>query len=101
MPKNVQTTAQLHSSHTLVKEKNSSKQSESVSHSVSDSLVTPWTITHQASLSIEFSRQEYWSRLPFSFPEDLPYPGIEAGSPVLQADSLLWRSIVRKTQEFD
>ena len=36
-----------------------------------------------------FSRQEYWSRLPFSFPGDLPHPGIESGSLTLQADSLL------------
>ena len=39
-------------------------------------------------LSMEFSRQEYWSGLPFPSPEDLPDPGIEPGSPVLQADSL-------------
>ena len=37
----------------------------------------------------EFSRQEYWSRLPFPSPEDLPKPGIEPGSPALQVDSLL------------
>ena len=42
----------------------------------------------QAPLSIEFSRQEYWSGLPFPFPGDLPDPGIKPGSPVLQADSL-------------
>ena len=42
----------------------------------------------QASLSVEFSRQEYWSGLPFPFPGDLPDPGIESGSPTLQADSL-------------
>ena len=35
-----------------------------------------------------FSRQEYWSGLPFPFPEDLPNPGIEPGSPALQVDSL-------------
>ena len=35
-----------------------------------------------------FSRQEYWSGLPFPSPEDLPHPGIEPGSPALQADSL-------------
>ena len=50
-------------------------------------LVTPWTIAHQAPLSMEFSRQEYWSRLPLPSP-DLPDPGIEPGSPALQADSL-------------
>ena len=41
--------------------------------------VTPWTIAHQAPLSMEFSRQEYWSGLPFSSPGDLPEPGIEPG----------------------
>ena len=40
-------------------------------------LVTPWTIACQAPLSIGFSRQEYWSELPFPSPEDLPDPGIE------------------------
>ena len=50
--------------------------------------VTPWTVAHQAPLSMEFSRQEYWSRQPFPSPADLPNPGIEAGSPALQADSL-------------
>jgi len=40
-------------------------------------------------LSVEFSRQEYWSGLPFPSPEDLPDPGIELWSPALQADSLL------------
>ena len=43
---------------------------------------TPWTIAHQAPLSLEFSRQEYWSGLPFPFPGDLPEPGIELTSPV-------------------
>jgi len=38
---------------------------------------------------MEFSRQEYWGGLPFPFPGDLPDPGIEPGSPMLQADSLL------------
>ena len=51
-------------------------------------LVTPWTVAHQAPLSIEFSRQEYWSRLPLPSPGDLSYPGIEPGSPALQADFL-------------
>ena len=50
--------------------------------------VTPWTVAHQAPLSIEFSRQEYWSGLPFPSPGDLPDPGIESSSPELQADSL-------------
>ena len=50
--------------------------------------VTPWTVAHEAPISIEFSRQEYWSELPFSSPGDLPDPGIEPGSSVLQADTL-------------
>ena len=45
-------------------------------------------IAHQAPLSMGFSRQEYWSGLPFPSPGDLPDPGIEARSPALQADSL-------------
>ena len=49
---------------------------------------TPWTIAFQAPLSMEFSRQEYWSGLPFRSQGDLPDPGIEPGSPALQADSL-------------
>ena len=51
-------------------------------------LVTPWTVTHQPPLSMGFPRQEYWRELPFLSPEDLPNPGIESGSPVLQVDSL-------------
>ena len=51
--------------------------------------VTPWTVAYQAPPSMEFSRQEYWSGLPFPSPEDLPNPGIEPGSPTLQADTLL------------
>ena len=51
--------------------------------------VTPWTVAHQAPLSIELSRQEYWSRLPFPPPGDLPDPRTEHWSPALQADSLL------------
>ena len=43
----------------------------------------PWTVAHQAPLFMEFSRQEYWSGLPFSPPEDLPDPGIEPASPAL------------------
>ena len=52
-------------------------------------LVTPGTVALQAPLSMGFSRQEYWSGLPFPSPEDLPDPGIEPGSPALQVDSLL------------
>ena len=52
------------------------------------SFVTLWTITHPASLSMEFSRQDYWSGLLFLSPEDLPNPGIELWSPALRANSL-------------
>ena len=44
---------------------------------------TPWTIAHQAPLSMGFSKQEYWSGLPFPSPGDLPHPGIEPASPAL------------------
>ena len=47
--------------------------------------VIPWTVAHQALLSMRFSRQEYWSGLPFPPPEDLPNPGTEPGSPVSPA----------------
>ena len=49
---------------------------------------TPWTVALQAPLSMGFYKQEYWSGLPFPSPGDLPNPGIEPGSPTLQADSL-------------
>ena len=49
---------------------------------------TPWTVANQAP-SVRFSRQEYWSELPFPSPADLPDPGIEPESPSLQADTLL------------
>ena len=51
-------------------------------------LATPWTVAHKVLLSTGFSRQEYWSGLPFPSPGDLPDPGIESMSPSLQADSL-------------
>ena len=49
---------------------------------------TLWTVAHQATLSMGFSRQEYWSGLPFPSPGDLPDPGIKPRSPALQADAL-------------
>ena len=49
---------------------------------------TPWTVAYQASLSMGFSSQEYWSGLPFPSPGDLPDPRIEPRSPTLQADTL-------------
>ena len=48
----------------------------------------PWTVAYQVSPSMGFSRQEYWSGLPFPSPGDLPYPRIEPGSPTLEADAL-------------
>ena len=50
---------------------------------MSDSSVTPWTVAHQAPLFMGFSRQDYWSGLPFLPPGDLPGPGIEPVSPAL------------------
>ena len=51
-------------------------------------LATQWTVARQVPLSLGFSRQEYWSGLPFPSPGDLRDPRIEPGSPALQADSL-------------
>jgi len=51
-------------------------------------LATSWTVAYQVLPSTEFFRQEYWSRLPFPSPGDLPYPRIEPRSPALQADYL-------------
>ena len=50
--------------------------------------VTPWTVAYQALPSMGFSRQEYWSGLPFPSPGDLPDPGIKPGSLAFQADAL-------------
>ena len=50
---------------------------------------TSWTVAYQAPRPMGFSRQEYWSGLPFPSPGDLPYPGIKPWSPALQADSVL------------
>ena len=55
---------------------------------MSDSFATLWTVAHQAPLSMGFSRQEYWSGLPFPSPGDLPDPGIKPAFPALQVDSL-------------
>ena len=66
-----------------------SQKKKKWSHSVvSESLRLPWTVACQAPPSLGFSRQEYWSGLPFPSPEDLLDPGIELGSPALQADPL-------------
>ena len=58
------------------------------SHSVVCDCVIPWTVAHQAPLSMEFFRQEYSSGLSFPSPGDLPNPGIEPGSPAWRADAL-------------
>ena len=50
--------------------------------------MTLWTVAQQAPPSMGFSKQEYWSGLPFLSPGDLPHPGIEFRSPALQADAL-------------
>ena len=49
---------------------------------------TPWTVAYQAPPSVGFSRQEYWNGLLFPSLGDIPNPGIEPGSPALQADAL-------------
>ena len=68
---------------------------------------TLWTVAYQGTPSMGFSRQEYWSGLPFPSPGDLPDPGIKPGSPALEADSLtseppenyppilLWQGLVK------
>ena len=59
-----------------------------VSHTVMSNSAIPWTAACPALLSMEFSRQEHWSGLPFPSPGDLPELGIKPGSPALLADSL-------------
>ena len=59
-----------------------------VSRSVLSDSATPRTVAHKAPLSMGFSRQEYWSGLPFPSPGDLPYPGIEPRSPTLWPNAL-------------
>ena len=57
---------------------------------VSDSIVTPWTVVRQTSLSHGFPREEYWDRLPFSSAGDPPDPGIELVSPSLARRRILF-----------
>ena len=66
---------------------------------MSDSFESPWIVAHQAPLSMEFSRQEFRSGLPFPSPADLPDPWIKPVSPALQADSLLCE-LKRKRGEY-
>ena len=65
--------------------------------------VTPWTVAYQAPLSMEFSRQEYWSGLPFPPPGNLPNPGNEPtspASPAMQVDSLPAEPPRKPTMEY-
>ena len=55
---------------------------------MSDSFATPWTVARQVPVFMGFLKQEYWSKLPFPSPGDLPDPGIKPMSPALQVDSL-------------
>ena len=73
-----------------------------LSHSVeANSFATPWTVAHQAPLSREFSRQEYWSGKPFPSPVNLPDLGIERKSSALQADYHLSHQGSSKRSIFD
>ena len=63
-------------------------ESESASCSIVSDSATPWSVAHQVSLYMEFSRQEYWRGLPFPSSGDLPRPGIEPRSPSLEVNSL-------------
>ena len=63
--------------------KHSESESESEVAQSCPTLCDPWTVAHQASPSMGFSRQEYWSGLPFPSPKDLPIPGVEPGFPTL------------------
>ena len=82
VPKNVQTTTQLHSSHMLAREGEGKVKSLSCVRL----FATPWTVAHQAPPSMGFSRREYLSGLPFPSPGDLPHPGIEPMSPALAGE---------------
>ena len=60
--------------------------------------MTPWTVAYQAPPSMGFSRQECWNGLPFPSPGDLPDPGIEPRSPILQADALPSEPILKSNK---
>ena len=72
-----------------------------VSHSIISDSVNPWTVAHQVPLSMGVSRQEYWSRLPFPSPGDLPDPGIKPRFPALQADSLPFEPLEKPRKRVD
>ena len=63
--------------------------------------VTPWTAARQAPLSLEFSRQEHWSGLPFPSPENLPDTGVKPPSPALQVNSLQSEPLGKSHSAFD
>jgi len=71
------------------KKKTIPQQQTNKSLSRAQLFATPWTVAHQAPPCMEFSRQEYWSGLPFPSPGDLPDSGIEPGSSTVQVDALL------------
>ena len=62
---------------------------------MSNSFVSPWTVAHQAPLSMGFPRQEYWSGLPFPFPEDLPDPRIKPRSPAFAGGFFTTKPLAR------
>ena len=66
---------------------------------VASNSAAPWTVAHQAPLSMEFSWQEYWSGVPFLPLGDLPDPGIESASPALAGGfftaSATWEALLR------
>ena len=66
----------------------SKDKGRSASHSIMSDLRIPWTVACQVPLSLEFSRQEYWNRLPFPSPGNLPDPQVEPRPPTLRADTL-------------
>ena len=72
--------------------------SSTVSHSVMSDSVAPQTVVHQAPLSIEFSRHEYWSGLPFPSPEDLPDQGSNPG--VLLCRQILYHLSYREINRY-
>ena len=67
--------------------KSTERKKSEVSQSI-QLFMTSWTVAYQVPLSMEFSRQEYWSGLPFPSPGESSWPGIEPRSPALQADAL-------------
>ena len=72
--------------------------SSTVSHSVMSDSATPQTVAHQAPLSIEFSRHEYWSGVPFPSPEDLPDQGSNPG--VLHCRQILYHLSYREINRY-